>query len=85
MRLRKRLQYQGVNGSAVTIANGQYPFWSAQWLFSNESGDTATVITQLDSFASDSTNMPSKYALFWAADGDMKWDKGTDFALPLKK
>lgn len=81
----KRLQYQGVNGSAVTIANGQYPFWSAQWLFSNETGDTQTVIDALAGFASDSSNMPSDYALFWAADGDMMWDKSTDFALPLKK
>nr|WP_321403863.1 hypothetical protein [uncultured Desulfobacter sp.] len=78
-----RMTWMGEDGYADKIKYGVYDFWSAQWMYYNESGDTLTAVQALIDFASDSANMLSSKATFWAAQGDMQVEKGTDFTYPL--
>lgn len=81
----KSLTWQGVAGSATAIKHGQYDFWSAQWLYSNESGDVDAVIDALAAYASIEENLPSSKAPYWAAQNAMMWEKSTDYSYPVKK
>lgn len=84
------VKYNGVPARRNTIRNGNYDFWSAQWLFESAAaaGNAAkhNLITQLNSFASNSANLsaatlPTKYP-FWATAGEMVYGKPTDFTYP---
>nr|NJM04435.1 hypothetical protein [Desulfobacula sp.] len=79
------MTYQGVAPSNSTIKNGQYDFWSAQYLYSKETGATDAIIDALVAFASDEAHMDATQKLFWAAQDAMKWEKGTDFSYPQRK
>lgn len=83
----KRMTYQGVVGDRKNIVNGQYDFWSAQWLF--ESNDDPQpiqdLVADLADFASDPAHIPTANSNWWAAQDEMKWEKANDFAYPSKK
>ena len=85
----KRMTWQGVEPSSIAIKNGQYDFWSAQWLYSNEAAKGNTkgdaMIDALAAYASIEANLPESKAPFWAAQEAMKWGKGTDFLYPIQK
>lgn len=99
----KALAYQGIGGDANPthvmrdeIRSGRHIFWSAQYLYSNESGATDTVIDALVAYAADGDNMPGTNvvndptddtgkALFWASQDEMQWEKINDFSWPTKK
>ncbi|MCM2286026.1 MAG: substrate-binding domain-containing protein [Desulfobacula sp.] len=82
----KTMTYQGVAASSNAIKNGQYDFWSAQWLYSNEpAGATDDMIDNLVAYASDDANMPVSKAGYWASQDAMKWGKASDFVYPSQK
>lgn len=83
----QRLMYMGADGTAATIKNGIYDFWSAQWLYfrADEDADVKAKVLELCAYAADGANMPSSRAGFWAAEGDMKVQKTDDFAFPTWK
>nr|WP_319395365.1 hypothetical protein [uncultured Desulfobacter sp.] len=78
-----RMTWQGEDGYAAKIKYGVYDFWSAQWMYYNETGDTLTAVNHLINFASDAANMLPSKATFWAAQGDMQVSKGTDYTYPV--
>ena len=91
--LLKPLSYQGVDPTADTIRNGQYIFWSAQWLYPDPDVDdtTSDIIEAMVAFASDGHNMPGAdktpiegKAKYWAAQGNMRVYKQTDFSFPVR-
>ncbi|MFH2090813.1 MAG: substrate-binding domain-containing protein [Pseudomonadota bacterium] len=81
----KPMTYQGVAANSETIRKGLYDFWSAQWLYSDASGDVDALVDALAAFASDEVNLPATKSAFWASQNAMKWEKGTDFAYPTVK
>ena len=87
----KAIAYQGVGGDTNSdvmsdaIKNGRSIFWSAQYLYSNETGETKNVIDALVTFAEDPANMPGSKAAYWAAQDDMNWEKLNDFSWPTQK
>ena len=81
----KRLTFQGVPANKAQIVDGQYGFWSAQWLYYAATGDLVDLIEDLDTYASNPANLPVKKAPYWAADSEMHFTKSTDFSMPQKK
>jgi hypothetical protein len=82
----KTMTYQGVAPSSTAIKNGQYDFWAAQWLYSNEpAGATDDMIDALVAFASIDANLPASKKPYWAAQTAMKWAKDNDFLYPVQK
>jgi hypothetical protein len=83
----RALKYMGKFGVAFTLINGQYDFWSAQWLYflANEDPATKAKILELCAFASDPTNMPDSRRAYWTTAGEMKVEKANDFAWPTWK
>ncbi len=88
----KAIAYQGVGGDANTdvmseaVKNGRAIFWSAQYLYSNPTGETKRVIDSIVGFASVEANLATTgKGDFWAAQDAMNWEKATDFAWPSPK
>jgi hypothetical protein len=83
----KRLSYQGIDANKTAIANGQYIFWSAQWLYASneEPASVLNVVEALNTFASNPANLPAKKAAFWATQDEMNVEKATDFSMPSYK
>lgn len=78
--------FQGVVANRNTIKNGQYDFWSAQWLYARTSDTTLSGLTaKLETFGSDPDNLPPSKATYWASQNEMKWWKSTDFAYPQQR
>jgi hypothetical protein len=78
----KTMTWQGVNpedGKSV-IQNGLHDFWSAQWLYSNETGELDALIDALALYASTADTHT-----YWSTQNGMKWEKATDFTFPKKK
>ncbi|MFP4474802.1 MAG: substrate-binding domain-containing protein [Desulfatibacillaceae bacterium] len=85
------VDYMGVTPSQEAIQNCAHTFWSAQWIFwdqnwvdTNLTSQEATLITQLMSFASDGSNLPSTKATWWSAQDDMNCSKATDWSFPTR-
>ena len=78
----KTMLWQGVNPETgkTVIQNGIHDFWSAQWLYSNETGTVKNWVDLLAAYASSN----STHA-YWSPQDDMNWEKTTDFTLPKKK
>ena len=87
----KAIAYQGVGGDLTgdvmsdATKYGRHIFWSAQYLYSNETGETDAQIDGLVAFASVDANMPANRAAFWASQDAMNWEKATDFSWPSAK
>ncbi|BBO68365.1 hypothetical protein DSCA_22950 [Desulfosarcina alkanivorans] len=83
----QRLKYMGADATVDTISNGIYDFWSAQWLYyrADEDPTVKAKVVELCNYASIGANIPASKAGFWAAEGDMKVTKSTDFAFPSWK
>ncbi len=81
------LKYNGLLPRRNMIRNGAYDFFSNQWLYENPAKTPATsvqhtLITQLNTFASNPANIPATKKAFWASKGEMVWNKTTDQAYP---
>jgi ABC-type phosphate transport system substrate-binding protein len=79
-----RMSYEGVTADKKNIVNGQYPFWSAQWLFVDAIVG-GSPIDQLANWASDPDNMPGTRVNYWAAQGEMRVGKANSFAFPVRQ
>ncbi len=81
------LKYQGIEPRRTKIRNGEYVFFSNQWLFGNPARPAfntieTTWIEPLMAFASDPDKIPASKAKFWAAGGEMQYNKTTDEDYP---
>jgi hypothetical protein len=74
----KLMTYTNQYGKSTEIIDGDYEFWSAQWLFTDGT-DAGGFIAALEAFASDPANMPADNADYWASQGDMKVTKDSDY------
>jgi hypothetical protein len=81
------IMYQGQQPLKDNIKYCNYNFWSAQWLFECDPGDTTLhpLISELAAFASDASNLPASKATWWATQGEMECEKANDFAMPQFK
>ncbi len=79
-----RLSYEGVAATKINIVNGNYPFWSAQWLFV-DAIVPGSPIDQLGTWAADPANMPSGRAPFWCAQDEMNVVKANSFSFPTRQ
>ncbi|MEW6664917.1 MAG: hypothetical protein AB1512_06820 [Thermodesulfobacteriota bacterium] len=81
------LKYQGVEPKRTKIRNGEYDFWSTQWIYGNPertaySTIKTTWIEPLIAFAADPANLPVDKAAYWATADEMVYMKATDFNYP---
>ena len=81
----KLMTYMGEEAIKRNIVNGKYDFWSAQWLYSNETGATKALIDALVVFASDPSNLPGSKADYWASQTEMNVEKSSDYTWPKFK
>jgi ABC-type phosphate transport system substrate-binding protein len=79
-----RMTYEGVTAEKKNIVNGQYPFWSAQWLYV-DAIVPGSPIHQLATWAANPANMPSTRQAFWAAKDEMLVDKANSFSFPVRQ
>jgi hypothetical protein len=74
------LKYNGVEPRRTKVRNGEYDFYSNQWLYFK------TALTPLQqnliAFASDPDNIPGSKAKFWATKGEMWFNKANDRVYP---
>ena len=83
----KRVEYQGYIGDRENIKMGKYAFWAAQHIYqdSTDAQDLKDLSSALMTYAADPLNIPAKRADWWAAQGEMKVKKATDFRMPTVK
>jgi hypothetical protein len=74
------LKYNGVEPRRTKVRNGEYDFYSNQWLYFNR---TLTALeSNLIAFASNPANIPSSKAKFWATQSEMVYNKTNDRLYP---
>lgn len=76
------VKYNGVEPSRAAIRNGEYDFWSVQWMYYKANDPNIATINQLMSFASNPENLPASKAGFWATADEMKFMKSDDGSYP---
>lgn len=83
----KRVEYQGHIGDRENIKMGKYAFWAAQHIYqdSTDAQELKDLSSALMTYAADPANIPTDRADWWAAQGEMKVKKTTDFTMPAKK
>jgi len=96
----ERIAYQGIDASRESIANCEYPYWAAQWIYYDTNvldADDATgangpnaglnvLVTKLMDYASDPAKLTGSIrANFWATQDEMKCGKFADWTYPFKK
>jgi hypothetical protein len=74
----KRLSYQGVVPSNVTINNGTYDFWAAQNVYVKTLDNTG-LVPKMMNYAS--KNVPASYASIWSTAADLDVAKSTDASI----
>jgi hypothetical protein len=74
------LKYNGVEPRRTKVRNGEYDFYSNQWLYFKT--DLTALENALVAFASDPANIPSTKAKFWATADEMVFNKTTDRTYP---
>ncbi|AJY71068.1 hypothetical protein RW64_16575 [Geobacter sulfurreducens] len=82
----KAVKYNGAYGTRYNVRNGNYDFWSTQWVYENKARTTAAqrpVVDALIAFAKVPANVPSTKAKYWATADEMKFFKGTDQEYPF--
>jgi len=80
----KQLKYNGVYPTRTAIRNGQYDFYTDAWLYSNPANGATVnnLAASLVTFAQDPANVPSTKANYWAAVGEMKYNRASDVGYP---
>ncbi len=77
------LKYQGVEPRRTKVRNGEYEFYTNQWLYSRTlTNPLLTWVRDLVAYASDPENVPSTKARFWATLDEMQFNRPTDDAYP---
>ncbi len=80
----KQLKYNGFYPTRTAIRNGQYDFYTNAWMYTNPA-NAATVnnlAADLISYAQEPSNVPASKANYWAAVGEMKYNRAADVAYP---
>lgn len=81
----KKIAFNGFYSERPEIMNGNYGFWSAQWLYAdnNETVARLALTQELVNFASSTAGLvASGKADWWVAQDEMKVNKENDFAQP---
>ncbi len=80
----KLIKYNGVYPTRAAIRNGLYDFYTNAWLYTNPANGAGinAIASSLITFAQDPANVPASKANFWAAVGEMKYNRGTDSGYP---
>ena len=80
----KQLKYNGFYPTRTAIRNGLYDFYSNAWLYTNSAnGAVANALANdLVAYAQDPANVPSSKANYWAAQGEMKFNRGGETSYP---
>ena len=81
------LRYNGVEPRRTKIRNGEYDFYTNQWIYGNPSRPAynnikTSWVQPLMAFAADPANIPGNKAKFWATQDEMYFNRGTDDAYP---
>jgi ABC-type phosphate transport system substrate-binding protein len=74
------VKYNGQFGTRTALRNGQYDFFTNAWLYTN--GPTTGVAAELVAFAKDPANVPASKINYWAAQDEMKFNRGADNTYP---
>lgn len=79
-----QLKYNGFYPTRTAIRNGQYDFYSDAWLYTNPANSATAngLAADLVAFAQDANNVPASKANYWAAQGEMKYNRATDVSYP---
>lgn len=80
----KLIKYNGVYPTRAAIRNGLYDFYTNAWLYTNPANAAATnaIANSLITFAQDPANVPASKVNFWAAVGEMKYNRTADTTYP---
>lgn len=84
----KQLKYNGFYPTRTAIRNGLYDFYTNAWLYTNpaNSAQVNAIINDasagLIAFAQDPANVPASKANYWAAVGEMKFNRAADNSYP---
>lgn len=97
----QRVAYQGVDASRESIANCEYPYWAAQWIYYNTNDVDAddadglspntglsVLMDKLLDYASDGAKLTatgSVRAKYWATQNEMSCKKNYDWTYPVPK
>lgn len=79
-----QLKYNGYYPTRTTIRNGQYDFYSDAWLYTNpaNSATANAIAASLAAFAQNPASVPADSINYWAARGEMKFDRLYDSSYP---
>jgi len=80
----KQLKYNGFYPTRTAIRNGLYDFYSNAWLYINNSDSTVVknLANDMITYAQNPANVPASKANYWAAVGEMKFNKASDSTYP---
>ena len=80
----KLIKYNGFYPTRSAIRNGLYDFYTNAWLYTNPANGVTvnTLGSDLITFAQDPANVPSSKANYWAAVGEMKYNRAGDSTYP---
>jgi len=88
----KQLKYNGFYPTRTAIRNGLYDFYTNAWLYTNPANTGSAVLpvaynvnalaANLVAFAQDPANVPTSKVNYWAAVGEMKYNRSTDTGYP---
>ena len=80
----KQLAYQGEYGSADSIKNGRYDFWTNEWAYKSTtlSGSQLTAVNSLLNYVAG--HIPTAELNFWVDQSGMTFEKDTDQAYPQR-
>ncbi|NVN98825.1 MAG: hypothetical protein HXX17_05825 [Geobacteraceae bacterium] len=80
----KQLKYNGFYPTRTAIRNGLYDFYTNAWLYTNPANGATVnnLANNLVTFAQDPAHVPATKANYWAAQGEMKFNRGSDTGYP---
>ena len=80
----KQLKYNGFYPTRTAIRNGQYDFYTDAWLYTNPANGATVnnLAASMVAFAQDPLNVPASKANYWAAVGEMKYNRAADIGYP---
>jgi hypothetical protein len=79
------VKYNGHKGTRQNIRNGAYDFWSSQFVYEKPSAQSAAQklwVGRILAHMENPANIPSTKANYWAAAGEMKFNKDNDQVYP---
>jgi hypothetical protein len=80
----KLIKYNGQYPTRTAIRNGLYDFYTNAWLYTNPANGTTvnSLAGLLETYAQNPANVPASKVNFWAAVGEMKYNRAADTTYP---